>query len=75
MDWKHYRRTIETQGKNCSYIIRKNRAGKFFVKAYLMGGREKKLPFQSFDTAAQAQERVEEYENRTPKHKSKPVNF
>ena len=64
MNWKEYRRTTEATSadEQIEYIISKTRKGRYYIKAYLAGGQEHRLSFQSFETTKEAQNWVKEYE-------------
>lgn len=82
MNWKKYRRTIETESDDgqIDYIIATTRKGRYYIKAYLPGGQEHRLPFQNFETAEEAQKWVEDYEAKRTEQKAryadeKPIRF
>lgn len=65
--WYEGRRSCELMEPPCMdvepygwSIIKKN--GNFFVKAYLVGGREVRLPYQEFATIEEAKEWIARYD-------------
>ncbi len=81
MDWKKTRRGEyhSFTDSEISYIIHPKRNGKFYIKAYLVGGREHLLPFQDFDTIEAAKSWVEDYDEKLAKrratHEEEPIKF
>lgn len=65
MNWKKLRRgkfSGDSEDGQVSYMVMPKRNGQYFIKAYLVGGAEHRLPFQSFETAQAAMDWVEQYE-------------
>ena len=65
MNWKKLRRgkySGDSEDGQVGYMIMSKRTGRFFIKAYLVGGREHQLPFQDFPDAQAAIDWVEQYE-------------
>jgi len=65
MDWKRERSGMAAEGENeIYYMILPKRSDKFYIKAYLAGGAEWRLPFQDFASEQEAMDWVEIYENK-----------
>lgn len=67
MEWKETRRKehhARSDDEQIGYIVAPKRNGKYYIKAYLSGGTEHRLPYQDFDTADEAKTWVEEYERK-----------
>jgi len=82
MDWKRERSGMAAEGEESEiyYMILPKRNGKFYVKAYLAGGAEWRLPFQDFASEQEAIDWVEVYEIKLAEQKARraaeePISF
>jgi len=83
MNWKKQRRGnyySTSEDGQIGYEIYINRRGRFYIKGYLAGGAEHRLPFQDFDTAEAAIAWVEQHEQERAERKARyaqeePIRF
>jgi len=66
MKWKERRGQwrATSEDEQIDYAILPKKGGRFFIKAYLGGGAEHRLPFQDFASAAEARAWVEDHERK-----------
>lgn len=82
MDWKTRKRYTEAESDDgqIAYQICKNRKGRFYINASLVGGADYETPFQDFVTVGDAESWVESHEQQRAERNARraqerPIRF
>lgn len=81
MNWNQRRNRHDARSTDgqIDWLVLPKKSGKYFIKAYLIGGAEHRLPFQEFETAQEAMDWAEEYDQRryekAAEYAEEPIRF
>ena len=67
VEWRELRRgrfSGDSADGQIGYMLMPKSGGQYFVKAYLVGGAEHRIPYQDFESAGAAKAWVEQYEQK-----------